>query len=250
MSMLVNPFWQANEPFDPNDFGATMWISGDDPLLAGLSTGDPIGGTTPWTDRISGTRVWVQGAVNNRPVWRPSGAGGANLPYVEFDGTNDFLDFDTNNSSVILDVDGYYMVFVARVHTNGATAATEENGLNVFTSNGYVGLRLDNGNKFRNYRFNGSYTGINSTTTFALNTWYIIELRYDNTNLYIRVNKDTELSVAATQPQQLSDVPRICGNAVFQLDLAEAIAIDANPTLGDRDTIVDDLAAKYIITVP
>jgi len=234
--------------FDPNDFGATMWISGDDPLLSALSTGAPIGGTTPWTDRISGTRIWNQGAVNSRPVWRPSGAGPASLPYVEFDGTNDFLDFDVNNSSVVLDADGYTKFIVARLHTNGSTTGTE-NGRNLFTSNGYMGIcAFDSGgstNKFRHYRFNGGYTGVNSTTTYALNTWYIIEIRYDNTNLYVRVNGDTETSVAASNPQQLSDVPRICGNTVFQLDLAEMVTFDAPLNSTDSTSVRNGLAGKY-----
>lgn len=247
MSMLVNPFWQADEPFDPNDFDATMWVSGDDPLLSGLSLNDPV---SPWTDRITGTREFtITGTA--RPLFKPNGVNG--LPYLEFDGTNDTMGFSVAASNV-LSAGAYTIVAVVRPQSNGSTLGTEF-GKNLFSPGGYVGLCLfDSGgttNKFRIYRFNGGYTGVNSTTTYSLNTWYIVIAWWDGTNLNVRVNGDTLASVAASNPQQLSDNPQMSWVSPAGVDIAEMFTKDEAPVdTAEVDAIFEALGDRYAITIP
>ena len=233
--------------FDPNDFGATMWVSGDDPLLSSLNADDPV---SPWTDRITGTRTWTA-AGTTRPLFKPNGVNG--LPYLAFDASNDVMGF-SHNVSTIVTASEWTIAGVMRPQTNGHILGTES-GKNVFSSGGFLGLCLfDAGgvtNKFRVYRFNGGYTGVNSTTTYILNTWYIVIAWWDGTNLNIRVRPaggalDTLASIAASNPQQLTDTPQMSWSNSMGADLAELFTKDTAPADEDEViAIVDGLAGKY-----
>lgn len=251
MSGLINPF--IHGAFDPGETGdLTMWVSGDDPLLAGLSNNDPIGGTTPWTDRVTGTRTWTNGTPGNRPVWKNTG-GPNGLPFVEFTaGSGHFLDFSDAGSNIFA-ASEWTMFWVMKPDSNGTTLGTE-GGMNIIHNNGFIGLCLfDAGggvNKFRHYRFDSGYVGVNSTTTYSLGTWYIVMARYDGTNLYVQVNRDTETSIAASNPSSLVNIPRMCRNTSFSGGIAEGLIYNVDKPSGDLTTIWNGLAAKYGITLP
>lgn len=250
MSMVVNSFWQVDEPFDPNNFGATMWVSGDDPLLSSLNADDPVG---TWTDRITGTRTWtITGTA--RLLFKPNGVNG--LPYLQFDAVNDTFGFSVAASN-ILSSGAYTIVAVVRPQSNGSEAGTEF-GKNLFSPGGYVGLCLFDAtagggvtNKFRIYRFNSGYTGVNSTTTYSTNTWYIVIAWWDGTNLNIRVRPaggalDTLASVAASNPLQLSDNPQMSWVTPSGVDIAEMFTKDEAPIdEAEVIAIADALAEKY-----
>ena len=224
-----------------------MWVSGDDPLLSGLSLNDPV---SPWTDRITGTRTWTS-AGTARPLFKPSGVNG--LPYLEFDASNDVMGFSVNVSNIVT-AGAWTIVCVIRPQTNGHVLGTES-GKNIFSSGGFLGLCLfDAGgvtNKFRVYRFNGGYTGVNSTTTYSLNTWYIVIAWWDGTNLNIRVRPaggalDTLASIAASNPQQLTDTPQMSWSNSMGAVLAELYTTDEAPAdEAQVIAMVDELADKY-----
>lgn len=255
MSAIINPFAfaGAGDGFDPTTIsGCSMWISADDPALAGLSDGDPVGGTTVWTDRVTGTRNFAWSIAGERPLYKVNIVNGK--PVIRFDATNDKLEFSVASSNIVT-ASAFTIFVVAKPDRNGTTHGTE-GGPNLLTSFGYWGVNLfDSGgstNKFRFYRFNGGYTGTNSTTTYSTGSWYVIECWYDGTNLRIKVNNDTETSVAASNPQQLTDKPYMGGsttNSAIGSDIAEIVVANVAWNSTDRTTVREGLADKYAITL-
>jgi hypothetical protein len=252
---FIGPAGAGGAPFDAGDFDATMWVSGDQSSLSGLANNDPV---DHWVDRVTGTRRWA-GNSTARPLFKTGGPNG--LPYLQFDAINDAMDYNLGGipvaASSIMTAGAYTIVAVVRPQTDGNQNGTEF-GKNIFSPAGYVGLCLfdaDAGagvtNKFRIYRFNGGYIGVDSTTTYLLNTWYIVIAWWDGTNLNIRVNKDTLTSVAASNPQQLSDPPQLSWVTPMGADIAEMFTKDEAPIdTAEVDDIFDGLAAKYALTIP
>lgn len=246
LAAFGNPAAGGGGPdFDPTTVtGCTMWMSADDPLAAAFGAGNPV---TTWTDQVTGTRTWSEGASES-PLYRLTGSNGE--PFLEFDNVNDNYLYSVATSNLFT-ASAFTMFAVVRPQSNGTTTGTE-NGKNVFTSLGYVGLNLfstGGNNKFSFYRFNGSYARANSTTTFVLNTWYIVECWYDGTNLNIKVNNDTTVSTAASNPSQLTDAPRMGWVATAGFDISELDTWNVALNSTDRDTVRNGLAAKYGITV-
>lgn len=254
MSAIINPFafgaGGGNGGFDPTTIsGCSMWVSADDPLLSGLNDGDPVGGTTPWTDRVTGTRVFSNPIVGDRPVKKLNIVNGK--PVIRFDATNDRLEFSVPSSNIVT-ASAFTIFIVVKPDRNGTTSGTEA-GANLLTSIGYWGIVLfDSGggtNKFRFYRFNGGYVGVNSTTTYSTGSWYIVECWYDGTDLRIKVNNDAEATQAASNPQQLTDHPSISGATAIGSDVAEEIVANVTWNSTDRTTVREALADKYGITL-
>lgn len=251
MSAIINPY--VFGAFDPGETGdLSMWISGDDSLLSGLSDGDPVGGATPWTDRVTGTRTWTNPTEGNRPNFKNT-SGPNGKPYIRFvAASSHFLEFSVAGSNIFT-ASAWTMFWVIKPDSNGVALGTE-GGANIIHNNGFIGLCLfDSGgsvNKFRHYRFDGGYTGVDSTTTYSTGTWYIVEAWYDGTDLHIKVNNDTEATVAASNPSSLTNIPRMCRNTSFSGDIAEGLIYNVSKSSGDRTTIRNGLATKYAITLP
>lgn len=233
--------------FDPTTIaGCTMWISGDDPLLSGLSPNDPIGGATLWTDRVTGTRTWAQASAALRPTYQTGGANGK--PYINF--ASDRLDYSVAASNIW--TAGAFTIFAVVRPQSAGNASMTEAGKNIISPGGYVGVCLlssAGNNKFAFYRYNGGYVGVISTTTYSLNTWYIVECWYDGTNLSIKVNNDTAVVQAASNPQQLTDFPAMSYSTSIDSDLTELDTWNVSVSSGNRDIIRNGLAAKYAITL-
>lgn len=249
MSMIVNPFAfsMGEDPSAPYGVaGASMWIKADDPLLSGLSTNDPIGGTTPWTDLVTGTRTWTNPTSSFRPTYKENAQNG--LPSILFDTTDDFLDFSVAGSNIFI-ASEFGGFLVVKPGINGSTLATEQ-GPNLLMNFGYIGISLfDSGggtNKFRFYTYDGAYKGANSTTTYSVGSWYIVEYWYDG-NVHLKVNNDTETSFDAGDPQLLTNIPRLSGNVATGSEYGESIVYPFSPSSGDRLTLWSALSSKWDI---
>lgn len=253
MSMLVNPFWAASEEeeFDPTTIATcTEWVSADQPQWAGFADLQAIGDASHrWEDRTGSGRYWEQPTGSAQPILHLTG-GPNGKPYISFD-SNDLLGF-SNGASTILDVDGYTMFMVVRPQRAGSTNGTE-GGPNIYTNFGYVGTALfstGGDNKFSAYNYTGTYNRANSTTNYVVNTWYIVEVWYDNTNINIRVNGDATSSTATGNPLSLADTAVLGLSVPCEMDYAERITYDSNIASGDRDLLRASLATKYGITLP
>lgn len=202
---------------------------------------------------MTGVRLFGVLGSTARPLYETNEIN--SLPIARFDDTNDlmFLEDGANNSvpaSNIITAGAFSFFVVIKPNHAGSTSMTE-NGKNIILIGGFVGLclHLTGGNsKFSFYRWNGSYVGATSTTTYSLGSVYVIQCRYDGTNLKIRVNNDTEVLQAASNPSSLTSTPGI-GQANGS-DLAEVIAYNVHVSDGDSATIVSELATKWGVTLP
>lgn len=237
--------------FDPTTIsGCTLWISGDQDSLVATGDGNPI---EEWLDRVTGVRLFGVLGSTARPLYETNEING--LPVARFDATNDimFLEDGANNpvaASNIWTASAFSIFAVIKPNNAGSTSMTE-NGKNIVMAGGFVGLclHLTGGNsKFSFYRFNGGYVGATSTTTYSLGSVYVIQCRYDGTNLKIRVNNDTEVLQAASNPSSLTATPSI-GQSNGS-DLAEAITYNVHVPDGDSATIVSALADKWGAVLP
>lgn len=225
----------------------TEWVSADQPQWAGFSDGQAIGDAThKWEDRTGSGRWWEQSTPSARPTYR--NVGGPNgKPFIEISSANSLL--FSNTGSTLFDPDGWCMFVVVNPQENGNSNGSEF-GRNLYTHGGYLGLCLfDAGggtNKFRIYRYNGGYVGVNSQTTYSIGTWYIVEAWYDGTALNIRVNGDTTQSVTVSGYGSDANVGAIYATSKY----AERMTFDSNISSGDRDSLRVSLATKYGITLP
>lgn len=235
----------ADGELDPTTIATcTEWVSADQPQWAGFSDGQAIGDATHrWEDRLSeGLRYWEQSTAGSRPTFHDTG-GPNDKPYVTFD-SDDGLGF-SNTSSTIVDSDGWTMLMVVSPAQNGTTDGNEF-GRNIYTQNGYLGVTLfDDGgnNKFRVYRYNSGYVGVNSQTTYVLNTWYLVVIWYDGTDMWIQVNDDTPQSVTVNGYASDANAPAIYG----QFRYTERQTFDSNISATDRNALRASLGTKYTI---
>ena len=239
-----------SEP-DPTAFsGPTLWVDGTGSSLPGLADGGAVGSSTNWIDRITGTRNFSQGTSANRPTLHQTG-GPNGQPYIAYDST-DGLDF-SNTISTLISASAYSGFTVIRPQQNGVNDDAWFCPQIIGTVNGFFGLSLQNrgsGNKFALWQDRVSPSprtdSVLSTTTYVLNTWYIIEFWWDGTNMNIRVNQDTTSSKAYNNVGSLANSP----SSGAQMDIAALYLWNTNIGSTNRDTFRAELSAWFGITVP
>lgn len=232
------------------------WEATDTGAWFSYSDSQTIGDSSHyWTTPFVLLNYWEQATSGNRPTLHKTG-GPNSHPYLSFDETDSLV--HGNSASNFLSGSGWTMFFVVRPQRNGTTHGTE-NGPNLY-QNGYTGITLfdaSGSNKFRVWRDAGgsSYVGANSTTTYATNTWYVVEAWYDNSSLHIRVNGDADSTVSATPPGSLfgSNAIMSGGNAsgysgaAFDLTCFMTFSTDIGST--QRDNFRCSLGHKYGVSV-
>lgn len=152
-------------------------------LDAGNSSSYPGTGTV-WTD-LSGNGN--TGTLTNGPTYGGSGSGG----YIDFDGTNDFVDI--SNSSSLNPTTGitllsWYKMDVLVSNQNiiskGFTAISPpfiQYSFKMFDNSPF------NTPQF-NLALNGNLVQLNGATTMSTGTWYMVACTYDKTSMKIYVN--------------------------------------------------------------
>ena len=249
MSLIINPFVFGSGGgggCDPSaiDASATGWFDGSAASFNGsMSDGTAVGDTTSrWQNRLNTARYFSQGTAANRPTFHTGGPNGEN--YVSFDGSNDSLAYSVNSSFLVAS-SGWTLFFVVKAKENG-----DDNY--ILGSGGYYGVRITSsgGNRFQHIRFGSSpsgYVAVNSTSTYSTSGWYVVEAYKDASNIYIKVNNDTEVSSAANGPSSLLDAPAL-GFGV-NMDLAYFAAFNTEIGSTKRTTLRNCLGSRYGITV-
>jgi len=98
-----------------------------------INAGSPVDGDPVYFmgDTSGGGNDYSQGTLLNQPIYRDSGFGANNMPYIEFDGINDFL-LDANPYNYALP---YTAFMVSKMGTNVAGASLNLGSLHWIQTN-------------------------------------------------------------------------------------------------------------------
>lgn len=151
------------------------------------------GSGTTWSDLSGNGRT---GTLANGPTYNSSNGGS-----IVFDGSNDYVSIGSSTYTLTTGVSMEMWVYLtARDRNQGFMS------LNSGTS--YINFWMPSSNTMR-WEVIGtsasSYSTINSTTTFALNTWYHVVGTANLTNTYIYINGALETSQSmSNQPTSIT----------------------------------------------
>lgn len=249
--VVRRPITSASELACTAESSCKEWVAADNADWSGFADNTTVGDSTHrWSKPFIALNYWEDdGNSSHRPKYRTSGPNGR--PYLEFD-TDDTLNHLNGASSFLGGGTGFTQFIVVRPQSNGGGACTE-GGAGVYSTGGYVATTLFSTgglNKFCFETYNGGYRTVNSTTTYSLNTWYIVETWWDGSSQnHIRVNGDTEQTVAAaTGPGTLAN-----GNTTkfgsIAVDIAERMSFNTDIGATKRANYRQSLGTKYGITV-
>ena len=171
-----------------------------DPRLRAGLVGHWIGGGSgnTWVDRSGYGR---HGTLTNGPLWTLGEGGKRNA--VEFDGSNDYVDFN-NTSNPLLSATGDWTIAVWANTSTIATGEAELFGQYIAAaSNGRLLLRRS-GSKWVLFLGNTATLGtvsVTGTTTIVVGQWYhVIARRIGNTfTLYVNGNQDATNTDGSTR---------------------------------------------------
>jgi hypothetical protein len=174
----------------------------------------PGSGTT-WTDLSGNGRT---GTLTNGPSYNSSNGGS-----IVFDGVNDYVSIGSSTYTLNAGVSMEMWVYL--------TARDRNQGFMSLNSGGagpYINFWMPSGNTMR-WEVIGTtasgYSTINSTTTFAINTWYHVVGTANLTNTYIYVNGALETSQSmSNQPTSITATGYI-GNYETSYPSASRIAM-------------------------
>jgi hypothetical protein len=153
-------------------------------LDAGDSSSYPGTGTT-WTDLSGNANT---GTLTNGPTYGGSGSGG----YIDFDGTNDYVNIA--DASSINPTTG--ITFVTWFRMDSPLTANQNIISKGFTSVSppYVqySFKMFDNSPYNTPQFNlalgGTLRTLNGSTTMSASTWYMVACTYDKTSMKIYVN--------------------------------------------------------------
>lgn len=226
-----------------------MWLIADNEDWAGFANNDQLGyDAAHFWDKpyIAVNYIESNGTSGQRPLYKTGGPNGHS--YISLDNNDAWI--HNNGASAFLSSSGYTAFFVLRPQSAGGGACTE-GGDGFYSTLGYVGGTFFNSggsNKFCWEQYNGGYATINSTTTYSLNTWYIVEAWYDGTNINLCVNGDAKVSAAQSSPGTLANANSFrYGSAAF--DLGEIMLFNVNIGSTKRGNYRTSLADSWGITV-
>lgn len=235
---------------DPTAFsGPTLWIDGTSTSLPGLADLGAVGSTTNWIDRVTSTRNFGQGNSSARPILHQTG-GPNEKPYVAFS-SGQSVDF-SNTIASIIDATAYTGFAVTRPQVNGTNDSAWFCPQLLGTINAFWGisLRSAGGNKFSLWQDRCAPSprtnSVESTTSYVLDTWYIVEFWWDGTNMRIKVNNDTTAALAYNNVCSLAHTPSIGAH----LDLAAMYIWNVDIGSTNRDSFRTDLSNWFGITIP
>ncbi|GEM_PF-6916782 len=201
-----------------------------------------IGST--WTDLVSAYN-FSQATGSLQPIYRAAPTGFNSWPALQFDGVDDKLANATNAFNDVGTAAGTIYA-VVRVNTNHADTG------NPWTNDtGYAGAVRYGLHFYTNVLQAFGYDGANkiATTAITTGTTYIARVRWDSTNLGVRINNAAETTTACGA--------LTTGNTDFTtgkystntLDgwISEIVTLNASVSAGDDTNLLTYFNTKYMI---
>jgi len=195
----------SGDSFSPADIaGLKLWLDSD---AANINAGSPtnLDAVSTWIDKSTSTNDFSQGTALSQPIWKSSGFGVNSKPYLEFDGTSDFL---AHTPSSELQNTDFSLIVVANVNGVGQSIWRRS----------YTGSSFDynNENIYGSVGFqNRGGTGVFQSITYSpTNGIYIIVFRFNSVGVgtsirNIRFNAVTQVNETNLKPMNVN------GNDIF-----------------------------------
>ena len=161
-------------------------------LDAGISSSYPGSGTV-WTD-LSGNGN--TGTLTNGPTYGGTGSGG----YIDFDGTNDYV--DVSNSASINPTTGISLLSWFKMDALVSNQNIISKGF-TSVSPPYIqySFKMFDNSPFNTPQFNlalnGNLVQLNGATTMSTGTWYMVVCTYDKTSMKIYVNNTQDANTTS-----------------------------------------------------
>lgn len=191
-------------------------------------------------------RVMTQSTSSKQPKIISSGmlvAGPGGRPGLDFDGTDDGLQSQGNDSSGLtiasLIVNSAYTAFCAFAADtiSSSTGATYTTPFMFGDSGRYMGAHLQNSTKLRLYNWDGSEDYAENTVATA--TDYAFEARHEGGNLYAKVNNGAEVSAASGNTSSTGGTLFLAQNSSVYFDgrISELLLFNSALSQGVRDAL-------------
>lgn len=224
----------AGAPVDPGTDPATVATC----TLANVRntgiTGDPA---SAWADQVGTAQDLAQASGPSQPGVSVDGA-------LEFDGVDDYMGDITLGD--IVDADGYTMWIVVSIDAAAPGGATP--GIFCVPTTTAWGLFCQRITGIDYMRFNHSdgVAGPTPDVAITLSTLYAVRVRYDGSDVYLRV-AGTEVNVAAGSLSSVAGTVRLgVGGSNFspQMTVHDIYVYDSHLDATTRDGIDDWLVAN------
>ena len=191
---------------------------------------------SPWTATATAGGSGANGTLSQGTNPATTGTAVNSFVPAAFNGTNQFLT-STNNATTYMTTaqfSGFALVFVNSITANSGGGAFSDDTIigtqtsSSSTGDGYFAINVNaNGPTARIWVNNTTQGNVSVSATLATSAWQLIQWKFDNTNIKIRVNAGAWQSVSA---------PHTVANLAFKLDVGR----------NDKQTIFSNMSVLEI----
>lgn len=237
-----NPAGGGGGTFDPTTIQGTncrLWLP---PHSLSLADNDPVGS---FPNLGSGGLTFTQ-TGSARPTFKAALLNG--YAGIRYDGSDDQL--QGNGASHYISAGAYtYCVIVKPANTGGTNTGSNawNNPQIVGDGSGWQGIVVTN-SQFHGYIFSDGDAG-GAGSAYTPGTWYIVIVKWNGTDLSIRVNGGSAITDPATNPDNLANGLNTGdgGGPPFNGDMLDVVAWNIALTSGEEDTVFAGFNGQYLI---
>lgn len=206
----------------------------------------------PWAPSASAGSSGSNGNLDEATHPPTAGTPVNGLTPAVFNGTNAVLFSDNNADSfwTVSAYSGWALVYANSVSSNDLIADEVHTNDPIISSGGATtlwGVHLMSSGKVGVYHYDGTLTGV--LTDFVIGQWNLVQWKYDGTDLKLRVNGSSRVSVARSSITTLARVLEVgfsSANSLF-LDgsILELATVATALSDADEDSVLSSIRAEY-----